>query len=139
MRDIKNKLNNHGLQQSVCMLGFLSDNEAYRVLKSSKVFVFPSYEEGWGIAICEAMALGLPVVAYDLPAYEVFRDAITRISVGDIRAFSEAVLKLLSHESSRIKLAKKATEVASRFEWDKITEENWSALLTSLADLTVEV
>ena len=41
-------------------------------MKSSKLFIFPSYEEGWGISITEAMACGLAVVCYDLKAYDVF-------------------------------------------------------------------
>ena len=48
----------------------ISGKDALSVVKSVLVFVFPSHEEGWGIAICEAMACGLAVVAYDLPAYE---------------------------------------------------------------------
>src|SRR3989339_903905 len=54
------KIASCGLQKNMDLLGFLEDRKAYSILKSGKVFLFPSHEEGWGIAIAEAMALGVP-------------------------------------------------------------------------------
>ena len=42
-------------------LGFRKD--VYKILKASDIFVFPSYREGLSVALTEAMACGLPVVA----------------------------------------------------------------------------
>ena len=42
-------------------LGFRKD--VYRILKASDIFIFPSYREGLSVALTEAMACGLPVVA----------------------------------------------------------------------------
>lgn len=51
------------LQKNVKLLGFLEENNTvYSLFKSSKVFVFPSIREGFGIAALEANACNLPVV-----------------------------------------------------------------------------
>lgn len=126
----------NGLQRNVDVLGYLPDDEAYRIIKSSKMFIFPSYEEGWGISVCEAMALGIPVIVYGLSAYKVFQDTIVKVVVGDVKGFAQAVLKLISNEKSRTDMAKKAQDLASRFDLDKIAEKNWCTL-TKASNLRV--
>lgn len=56
------------LEHNILIYGRCSDVKLYSLLKSSKVFIFPSFFEGWGIVVAEALACGLPVVAYDIPA-----------------------------------------------------------------------
>ncbi|HKX23927.1 MAG TPA: glycosyltransferase family 4 protein [Candidatus Saccharimonadales bacterium] len=51
------------------LAGYVTDEQKFDILSRAKLFVFPSVEEGWGIAIAEALAVGTPVVAYDLPVY----------------------------------------------------------------------
>jgi len=128
----------NGLQRNFDVLGYLPDDEAYRIIKSAKLFIFPSYEEGWGISVCEAMALGIPVILYDLPAYRDFQDAVVRVTVGDVEAFAQAVLKLMSNEKARAEMAGKAQEIASRFDLDKIAEQNWS-ILTKVSNPRVQL
>jgi glycosyltransferase involved in cell wall biosynthesis len=55
------------------------------LLKGCELFVFPSNEEGYGIAIAEAIAADKPVLAYELPHYcEVFNDSLVTAPVGDV-------------------------------------------------------
>lgn len=120
---LRGKIEVSGLVGNIKLLGVLSEDEKYAVLKSCKIFVFPSYEEGWGIAVCEAMACGLPVVAYDLVAYDVFGDAIIRVPTGNVKALSDTISKLLSNEELRTKMSRKARFVSSQFDWEKIAKE----------------
>jgi len=120
---LKRRIKVAGLEENILLLGVLPEDLKYAILKACKIFVFPSYEEGWGIAVCEALACGLPVVAYDLPAYKIFRDAIITVPVGDKDAFSEAVLELLLNETLRMEIGKKAEIAARQFDWNKIAEE----------------
>lgn len=109
------------LVKNITMPGLLPEEEKIAVLKASKVFVFPSYEEGFGIAILEAMACGLPVVAYDLPAYKVFgNDCIIKVPVGNKKAFSEVIKEFLLNERLRLEAGNVSKKIASRFNWDKI-------------------
>jgi L-malate glycosyltransferase len=57
-----------GLQDNVRFVGFLERTEdLIACMKSSKVFVFPSVREGFGIVVVEANACGLPVIVIDHP------------------------------------------------------------------------
>lgn len=118
-----------GLSENIKVTGFVSEEEKYKLLSQSKVFVFPSYEEGWGIVVAEAMATGLPVVAYNLPAYkEIFPDAIMSVRTGDIDALSNSVLKLLQDTSEYEIWQKKGYNAVSRYDLDAIAETQWEII-----------
>ena len=57
--------------------------EVYALLKASRVAVFPSAREGFGIAVLEALACGVPVVTTSAPA-NLARHLVTRASQGTV-------------------------------------------------------
>jgi len=126
---LENMIKRNRLQKNIHMLGFLPDGDAYRVMKSSKVFVFPSHEEGWGVAICEAMACGLPVIAYDLPVYrEVFKQGLVTAPINDVKVFSEMVVELLENDERRRELSEKAMAQARKYDWDEVAMQELSLI-----------
>lgn len=118
---LKRKVKESGLETHIDILGYIDD--AFSIVKSSKVFVFPSYEEGWGIAICEAMACGLPIVTFDLPPYEIFGNTMVKVPVGDIKTFAEAVIKLLSERWLRRELGEKGKRKVKQFDWSTVAQK----------------
>jgi glycosyltransferase involved in cell wall biosynthesis len=63
--ELKNLKNRLGLNGQVQFLGFR--NDVSEILSAADVFVFPTLYEGLPGAVIEAMALGLPIVASDIP------------------------------------------------------------------------
>lgn len=62
---------------SIVFTGYVSDAELRVLVAGSRAFIFPSLYEGFGIPIEEALALSVPVLASDIPAFrEVGRDRI---------------------------------------------------------------
>ena len=88
---IRKLVADEGLDGKVLFLGRRSD--IYNVLKSSDVFVFPSLYEGFGIAVLEAEASGLPVVVSDkVPENVCVVPNVKRLSLDDnIDKWCEAV------------------------------------------------
>ena len=81
-----------GLSENVTFSGLVSEEEKFRLLKSSRVFVMPSRYESWGIVVGEALASDVPVVAYDLPCYRpVFGDFVRYVKCFDSDGFKRAV------------------------------------------------
>src|SRR3989344_818658 len=94
------------LQSSdIVYTGFVSDSELVALYKNAKCFVMPSFEEGFGIPILEAMAVGTPVVsssAASLP--EVGGDAALYFNPQDIEDMIDKISKILNNEKLRLDL-----------------------------------
>jgi glycosyltransferase involved in cell wall biosynthesis len=78
VREINERINNFlGFQQShnAHYLGRIAGKEKRKTFESADIFVLPSYTEGFSMAVLEAMAYGLPVVATRVGALqEILRD-----------------------------------------------------------------
>lgn len=79
------------------LAGYVDDTAKFDLLSRAKLFVFPSAEEGWGIAVAEALSVGTPVVAYELPVYKsVFGDHIHATPLKNQAALAETTQRLLA-------------------------------------------
>lgn len=126
---LKNSFEQKGILKNVEILGFLENDKAYKILKESVLFIFPSHEEGFGIAIAEAFACGVPAVTWDLPVYkEVFPAGLLTAKIGDTNSFAKKASELLADKKKLSKLAVEAPGVVQRYNWDGIAEVEMSFL-----------
>ena len=96
---VKARVTELGLSENFHFSGFLSGETKIEEMAKGKIFLFPSYEEGWGIALAEAMSLSMPSVVYQLPAYlDVFSRGPCYVDVGNFSEMSSQVIKLLNDE-----------------------------------------
>ena len=65
---LKNQIKKLGLQSNIKFFGFLDNQDKLQVLANSKMFLFPSSYESFGITVLEALSLKIPVVSFDLDA-----------------------------------------------------------------------
>jgi glycosyltransferase involved in cell wall biosynthesis len=120
----RNMLKQKNLENHIIMKGFLTGKEKIEAIKSAKIFLFPSYEEGWGIAVSEALLCKLAVICYDLEAFGIFGDGITKIKLGDVKEMARVTIDLLRNEEKRMESVRRGTNVINQFkEWDEIAEE----------------
>ena len=120
LKSLTNIIVNEGLENNIVLLGPLKQNKMYQLMKSSKIFVSTSHEEGWGIALCEALACRLPAVAYKLPAFKIYSSAILMVDIEDYKAFAKNIFGLLSNGKQRQCLAKRGSELVQQYEWESI-------------------
>jgi glycosyltransferase involved in cell wall biosynthesis len=112
-----------GLSKQVEFSGYVSEAEKFRLLKSSRLFLMPSRYESWGIVVGEALATGLPVVAYELDAYRpVFGDLLHYVPAFDLDAFKRAAADEIQKERKGEKTLDQ--DKLARF----IQENSWEAV-----------
>ena len=130
---LKSMVKSLGLERNVAILGFLSEEEKYKLLRSSKLYLLPSYEEGIPITFHEAMYCGLPVVTYYLPTYEEIKDYIVSVPLGDVKKLAEEIIRLLEDEDLALRLGDKGRKLAKEHTWDKVADYILSKMERSLS------
>ncbi len=110
---------------NIDILSYLPEHEIIEILKNSKIFVFPSYTEGFGMVVAEAMMCRLPVVSYDLPVFkDLFPEGIIMENLGDCDGFARSVLTLLNDDDMRIRLSSEAFNTANKLKtWNEVAKE----------------
>ncbi|MDO8682420.1 MAG: glycosyltransferase family 1 protein [Armatimonadota bacterium] len=104
----------------ISVLNGVSRNDLVALYNGAAVLVFPSFAEGFGFPIVEAMACGTPVVcsnAGSLP--EVAGEAAIFVNPQDTRGFAEAIVAVLASEVLSHRLRVHGLRQASRFSWDE--------------------
>jgi glycosyltransferase involved in cell wall biosynthesis len=128
--DLAQQVGRLGLSDVVTILGHRDD--IADVMAAADLFVFPSLYEGLGGALIEAMALGLPVVASDLPALrEVVRagENADLVAPGDAHGLAQAILGLLHDTERRLMYAERSRSIfSSEFQADIATERTLDLL-----------
>jgi glycosyltransferase-like protein len=107
--------------RDVALLGTVPDDEMAAWYRAADAFAFPSVNEGFGLAVLEAMAAGLPVVLSRLPVFaEYVRFGVDALAVapGDDEGLADALDTVAHDDDVREKLRHSGPEVAARFSWD---------------------
>ena len=86
------------LTGSIIITGFLDKNDKNEIMSRSKLFVFPSYEEGWSLAVMEAINSGLLPIIYNIPAYDYVCNSDIKVKPGDIKNFANKIIYFFQNE-----------------------------------------
>ncbi len=128
-----------GLERRVDLPGAARDPGPW--LHRADLFVLPSRFEGFSNALCEALAHGLPAVAFDCPSgpAEILRPGVDGLLVpeADVPALARTLARLMDDESLRLGMGARAPEVLERFGLEKVLDL-WEALLQDVTQVTVK-
>jgi len=123
---LQEEIKSRGLSERVVLAGVFDNVD--ELLCAADLFVLPSRGEGMSVALLEAMAAGLPVVASDIPGNRGLvtdgQDGLL-VPVGDIDALSAAIRRFLDEPDLATRLGTAARELAAgRFSLAKMADEH---------------
>ncbi len=106
------------LRNLVTHLGYIAATERQPLYAGARLLVQPSFEEGFGLPVLEAMTAGVPVVAADAGALpEVGGDAVLLAQPTDPAAFATAIERLLDDEALVERCVARGITRAATFNW----------------------
>ncbi|WP_052731157.1 glycosyltransferase family 4 protein [Spirosoma radiotolerans] len=120
----------NGLDDRVIFLGFVPDNDLYKLYACSYIFCFPSFAEGFGLPPLEAMKCGVPVIVSNRTSLpEVCGTAALYIDPDDSQGLADSIDKLLANELFYAMMKAKAIEHSAAFTWKNAVDQLLTIML----------
>lgn len=118
---ILNDINAAHLRQHIVLTGYVSDEDLPAIYQLSKLFLFPSLREGFGIPIIEAMACGVPVITSNTSSMpEVAGDAAHLINPEKPEEICDGIIKITTDASYKNELVQKGLLQSKKFSWNNM-------------------
>ncbi len=129
-KKLHDEINRLKLSKKVSIVGYIPNrNEQIKYLKNSMILLFLDYEAGFGLAVAEAMACGLPVVAYKLPIFgSIYKQGFLLTDPGNTIGAAEQVKKLLINPHLYQQLSVAATKEVQKLDWNIISRKFYQLL-----------
>lgn len=109
----------------IAVRGYVSDDELTHLFRRCGVFVYPSYGEGFGLPVLEAMSFGAPVVTSKGSAMEEVSGGVARFSyAGEVEGLAELIRSELDHSEEQLARTSLGQKVAASFTWERCANEH---------------
>lgn len=113
-----------GLLPSIRFFDNFTEEEMPLLYNLAKLFVFPSYYEGFGLPPLEAISCGTPVITSNRASLpEVVGDSAILVNPDDASGLADAMNDVLSNESLQKQLSQKGLVQSKLFSWEKAAGE----------------
>jgi len=121
---IINYIKNNNLNEDVFIYSQVTGKNLVPFYRKAEALVFPSFVEGFGFPILEAMSCGLPVItAKTSSTGEVAGDAAVLVDPGNSGEIAFAMEKIIKDPGFRSSLMEKGRRRAEKFSWEKTTRD----------------
>ena len=119
----KEMIKNLNLEKQVFFMGETKD--VANVLQKCDICAFPSEQEGFSLALTEAMASSIPTIGFDYctAINELIKDGINGFLAKDVDDFADKLDLLISDEKLRIKLGSEACKVSEEYSPESIMQQ----------------
>jgi glycosyltransferase involved in cell wall biosynthesis len=119
----------------VTLKGWIDDDELARLRERARAMAMPTLCEGFGLPVLEAMAMGLPVMASNIPVLrEVGGDAALWFDPRSTRSIADALRVVATRPERMAELSEAGLAQAQLFSWRRVAEETLDVFQWALAD-----
>jgi glycosyltransferase involved in cell wall biosynthesis len=123
-KDLERKVRKEKLKTWVKIMGYLPDEEVRVFYRLASIFALPSFCEGFGFPLLEAMASNLPIAASQAPAIpEIAQDAALYFNPKNPEDMADKIILVLKDESIRRNLIAEGRKRLLDFDWKRTARE----------------
>ncbi len=125
-QEILQLINSLKLSKEVIRLGWIPQEDLVGIYNLATVYCQPSFYEGFGLPVLEAMVCGCPAVAAKTSSLpEICDKAAVMIDPYDINSIAEGIRRVIYDRARRDTLRKRGLEWVKNFSWEKVAEETY--------------
>jgi glycosyltransferase involved in cell wall biosynthesis len=111
------------LEKEIIFLGIMSNEDLLKLINSSFAYIFPSFYEGFGIPVLEAMSCGVPVLSSNTSSLkEAGGNAACYFDPYNLKDISVSIKKICEDKKLRNSLKEKGLKHAKKFTWEKMSK-----------------
>jgi glycosyltransferase involved in cell wall biosynthesis len=117
-----------GLEHDVRFVGWVDEEHKPALYRGAACAVFPSFYEGFGLPVLEALACGTPLITSNTSSLpELAGDAAFTVDPGDTDAIAGAILSCLVDDALAAELRRRGPAQAARFSWTLTARDTLAA------------
>lgn len=126
---ISRKINSSPSKDDIFITGYLPSEEKIYTLRNASVFAWPSFYEGFGLPMLEAMSNGVPLVASDIEINrEIAKKAAAYFSPRDSADLAAKIMKIITNPSFKRNLVQNGRLQAKKFSWQRAAKKTLRVL-----------
>lgn len=126
---VRKRLRQSGVKKRLQFIGYIDPIDKPSLYRGAGLFVYPSFYEGFGFPVLEALASGVPTITSNRSSLpEITGSAGYLINPHRSDEIAQGIVHLLTNGTAREHAIKKGLAEAARFSWDS-TVKKWLALL----------
>ncbi len=123
-------LKTYKYRDDVVLTGYLPEEELAKLVGAAYAMVYPSYWEGFGVPVVEAMKAGVPVITSSGTAMqEIAKDAALYVDPADYNDIADKMMRLYKDERLRSELIQKGKQLAQQYSWDQSARQLWECIM----------
>lgn len=122
-------LKTYKYRNDVVLLNYLPEAELVRVVGAAYALVYPSFFEGFGVPVLEAMACEVPVLTSAAsPMQEIAGDAALYFDPHNVADMAEALMQVYKDEDGRQRLIERGNAIHAQYSWDRTANLLWQSI-----------
>jgi len=123
-KEIFARIEKSPLKQKITFAGYIKNEDKPELYRRAAVFVYPSFYEGFGFPVLEAMYCKIPIITSNRSSIpEITADYAHLIDPNKSGQIAEGLIKILKDEGLKNKMVSQARQKAEKFNWKETAEE----------------
>lgn len=115
---VREYINNSKDENRIKVLGFVSNEQLPNIYKNAKMFIFPSFYEGFGIPLIEAMASAIPILSANNSSLKDIGAGVSKFfDEKDIYSIKSAIIELLKDENLQKQMIENGLKKVNKYDW----------------------
>lgn len=130
--EIKKEIERSVYKNDIILKGYVSQDEKEYLYDNADIFIFPSFAEGFGMPILEAMSHGVPVICSNISSLaEITGDSALMIDPNSSENMAAMLKKMSEDDEFRDNMIRKGFENIKRFSWEKCAKKTMEVFLNA--------